>query len=93
MTVDFQMTESDIQKMANVLLAVLLPEIEKRVTREPTRTMSKQEAIKYLPGVSRELFEEICRVHKIGVKVGTRWLYTNTELDKLLEDNKGRSLI
>ena len=93
MTVDFQMTESDIQKMANVLLAALLPEIEKRVTRESTRTMSKQDAIDYLTGVSRESFEEICRVHKIGVKVGTRWLYTNTELDKLIEDNKGKSLI
>ncbi|MBI4856139.1 MAG: hypothetical protein HY818_05310 [Acetobacterium woodii] len=93
MTVDFQMTEADIQKMASVLLAVLLPEIEKRVAREPTRTMSKQEAIDYLPGVSRESFEEICRVHKIGVKVGTRWVYTNTELDKLLEDYKGKVLI
>lgn len=93
MTVDFQMTEADIQKMASVLLAVLLPEIEKRVAREPTRTMSKQEAIDYLPGVSRESFEEICKVHKIGVKVGPRWLYTNTELDKLLEDYKGKTLI
>ena len=93
MTVDFQMTESDIQKMANVLLAVLLPEIEKRVAREPTRTMSKQEAIDYLPGVSRESFEEICRVHKIGVKVGTRWVYTNTELDKLMERYQGKTLI
>jgi hypothetical protein len=79
--------------MASVLLAALLPEIEKRVAREPTRTMSKQEAIDYLPGVSRESFEEICRVHKIGVKVGPRWLYTNTELDKLIEEHKGRALI
>lgn len=93
MKVDFQMTDDDIQKMAKVLLAVLLPEIEKRVAREPTRRMSKQDAIDYLPGVSRESFEEICRVHKIGVKVGPRWLYTNTELDKLLEENKGKALI
>lgn len=93
MKVDFQMTDDDIQKMAKVLLAVLLPEIEKRVAREPTRTMSKQDAIDYLPGVSRESFEEICKVHKIGVKVGPRWLYTNTELDKLLEENKGKALI
>ena len=93
MTVDFQMTEADIQKMANVLLAALLPEIEKRVAREPTRTMSKQEAIDYLPGVSRESFEEICKKHKLGVKVGTRWLYTNTELDKLIEEFKGKTLI
>lgn len=93
MTVDFQMTEADIQKMASVLLAALLPEIEKRVAREPTRTMSKQEAIDYLPVVSRESFEEICKKHNLGVKVGTRWLYTNTELDKLLEEYKGRALI
>jgi len=93
MKVDFQMTDEDIQKMAGVLMAVLLPEIEKRISRTPTKQMNKQEAIEYLPGVSRELFEEICKKHKIGVKVGTRWIYTNTELDKLMEEHKGKALI
>jgi hypothetical protein len=92
MTVDFQMTEADIQKMAAILLATLLPEIEKRVKKEPTRTMNKKEARGYL-GVSLEAFEEICKTHKIGVKVGTQYRYTNTELDKLIDEHQGKALI
>ena len=78
-------------RTADRVADILLTKIQN--SRTPTKQMNKQEAIEYLPGVSRELFEEICKKHKIGVKVGTRWIYTNTELDKLIEEHKGKALI
>lgn len=93
MIIDAQLPEEDINKIAKKVAEILLPEIEKRISGTSTRQMNKQEAIEYLPGVSRELFEGICKKHKIGVKVGTRWIFTNTELDKLIEEHKGRALI
>ena len=57
MKLDFQMTDEDIQKMAGVLMAVLLPEIEKTDKQNPNQTDeqtgSNRISARGIPGIVR----------------------------------------
>lgn len=93
MTVDFKMTDEDINKLAGAVLEALLPMLEKKLNPEPTRQMTFQEVLEYLPGVSRDNLKKICTEKKLGVKVGSRMVFTNKEIDSLLVEYRGKALI
>lgn len=90
MIIELKLSEEDKKDIARMTAAEMAKD-EK--TSEPTKILKESQVHEFFEGVSRDNVIKILRDNKLGVKMGGRWFYTNTEINGLLVRNQGKTLV